>query len=99
MSSFLIFHFRIANAITSRANAMASMPVSLRPPWVKICQCPAPVRLASMATTMHWLPNFSAACAYEVAIVNGGGVDRYLVGAGQQQAADILDAPARRRRR
>ena len=41
------------------------MPVGRRPPWVKISQrggSPAPeTRLASMATTTHWLPNFSAA--------------------------------------
>src|ERR1039458_8512267 len=41
------------------------MPVGLRPPWVKISHAAfSPgfdTCLASMATTMHWLPNFSAA--------------------------------------
>ena len=31
------------------------------PPWVKISQRPGATDLASIATTMHWLPNFSAA--------------------------------------
>jgi len=35
---------------------------------------------------MHWSPYFSAASR-----TNSGGVDRDLVGAGQQQAADVLD--------
>ena len=53
------------------AQLTASMPVSLRPPWVNTSKrgpspwpspWPArPARLASMATTMHWLPNLSAA--------------------------------------
>src|ERR1700722_3465270 len=49
---------------TSWAYSMASIPVELRPPWVKISQRSEPprfTRLASMATTMHWSPNFSAA--------------------------------------
>src|ERR1700682_6236315 len=41
------------------------MPVGLRPPWVKISQASASpgcdTFLASIATTMHWSPNFSAA--------------------------------------
>src|SRR5665213_1728792 len=46
---------------TSWAYSMASIPVELRPPWVKISQrSPPPPRLASMATTMHCSPNFSA---------------------------------------
>ena len=46
-----------------RAHWMASIPVGLRPPWVKISNPPPSRRLASMATTMHWVPNFSAASA------------------------------------
>src|SRR5207237_10009404 len=46
--------------------SMASIPVELRPPWVKISQRSPPparlTRLASIATTMHCSPNFSAAC-------------------------------------
>ena len=44
---------------------MASSPVGLRPPWVKISQrsgsAGCDTFLASIATTMHWSPNFSAA--------------------------------------
>ena len=71
------------------------MPVVLRPPWVKISQrggSPSPdTRLASMATTMHWAPNFSAASLDELPVLHGGGVDRHLVGAGVEQASDVLD--------
>ena len=49
------------NAATSFAYATASMPVSLRPPCVKISHLPGLTCFASMATTIHWLPNFSAA--------------------------------------
>ena len=67
------------------------MPVARRPPWVKTSQRPGAAALASMATTMHWLPNFSAASRDEFGPRHGGGVDRGLVGAGEQQPADILD--------
>ncbi|MCY1452572.1 hypothetical protein D9M71_695010 [compost metagenome] len=47
------------------AQATASRPVGLRPPWVKISQrgvSPgADTFLASMATTMHWEPKRAAA--------------------------------------
>ena len=43
------------------AHSTASMPVGRLPPWVKTSHLPGPEALASMATTMHWLPNFSAA--------------------------------------
>src|SRR6266404_5438109 len=49
---------------TSCAYSTASIPVELRPPWVKISQRSDPPRLtslASIATTMHCSPNFSAA--------------------------------------
>ncbi len=52
-------------ASTSFANSTASMPVAWRPPWVKISN-PLGVAtpdFASIATTMHWEPNFSAARA------------------------------------
>ena len=61
------------------------MPVGLRPPWVKISQRSVSpgfeTFLASIATTMHWSPNFSAASLHERAPVHRGGVDRDLVGA------------------
>src|SRR6185436_1463218 len=51
---------------TSCAYSMASIPVELRPPWVKISQRSPPparlTRLASIATTMHCSPNFSEPC-------------------------------------
>src|SRR5512139_2570358 len=37
------------------AHSIASSPVALRPPWVNTSQW-SPMRLASIATTMHWLP-------------------------------------------
>ena len=73
------------------AHSTASMPVALRPPWVKTSNLSGPVCLASMATTMHWLPNFSAAFPHEFGALHRGGIDRHLVGAGQQQLADVLD--------
>src|SRR5665213_3172778 len=49
---------------TSWAYSMASIPVEFRPPCVKISQRSPPpprlTRLASIATTMHCPPNFSA---------------------------------------
>ncbi len=48
-------------------------------------------RLASIATTMHWLPNFSAAARTNCAVGDRGRIDRDLVGAGEQQLADVLD--------
>ena len=43
------------------AHPTASIPVGLRPPWVKTSHPPPSLLLASMATTMHWLPNLSEA--------------------------------------
>jgi hypothetical protein len=42
------------------AHSIASRPVSLRPPWENTLHLSGAVRLASIETTMHWLPNFSA---------------------------------------
>ncbi len=39
---------------------------------------------------MHWLPNFLAASRHEFRPLHGFGVDRNLVGAREQQAANIL---------
>ena len=47
--------------------------------------------LASIATTIAWAPNFSAASATMRRSRDRGGVDRHLVGAGQHQRADVLD--------
>jgi hypothetical protein len=46
----------------------------------------AETRLASIATTMHWLPNFQRGLSHEVAVAHRGGVDRHLVGPGEQEA-------------
>ena len=44
------------------AHSMASRPVSMRPPFLYTFQpLPSTRRLASIATTTHWLPNLSAA--------------------------------------
>ena len=53
--------------------------------------------LASMAATMHWLPNFSAASRTNSGRRHGGGVDRDLVGARQQQGADVFQGAHARR--
>ncbi len=44
-----------------RAHSSASIPVGRRPPWVYTSQPPPLRRLASIATTMHWLPTLSEA--------------------------------------
>ena len=71
------------------------MPVGLRPPWVKISQragaSGCDTRLASIATTMHWSPNFSAASLTKSRRRHRRGIDRHFVGAGRKQRADILD--------
>ena len=71
-------------AATLRAKVTASIPVARRPPWVKISHLPGETVLASMATTMHWLPKRSAARATT---------------SGSATAAELkltLSAPARR---
>ena len=40
---------------------------------------------------MHCAPNFSAASRTKSRLRDRGGIDRHLVGAGEQQMADILD--------
>ena len=40
---------------------------------------------------MHWLPNFSAASLTNCAVADGRGIDRHLVGAREQQRADVVD--------
>jgi hypothetical protein len=74
---------------TRRAQATASMPVLRRPPWVNTCQTPGADCLASMATTMHWLPTLAEASADQIRILDGRGIHAHLVGAGIQQAPHI----------
>src|SRR5437016_731351 len=45
----------------SRAHPTASRPVAVRPPCVYTSHRPSETRRASIATTMHWLPNRRAA--------------------------------------
>jgi hypothetical protein len=73
-----------------RANSTASMPGGLAPAMGEDLPLAGPPVLASIATTMHWLPNWSAASAHHVRVGHGGGVEADLVGARQQQRAHIL---------
>ena len=69
------------------AQPTASSPVALRPPWVKTSQRPGAVWRASIATTMHWSPYFSAASR---------------TNSGRATAAELIEtlsAPASSRRR
>ena len=68
------------------AHSMALSPVAVLPPWVKTSQCSS-TRRASIATTMHWLPNFSAASEMRAG---------FLMAA---VLREILSAPARRHSR
>ncbi len=49
------------------------------------------VCFASIATTMHWLPNFSCRLADDLAVGDGGGHDRHFVCAGEQQRPDVVE--------
>ena len=70
-----------------RAQSTASSPVPLRPPWVKTSHLPGAVWRASIATTMHWSPYFSAASR-----TNSGRVTA-------AELIETLSAPASSRRR
>ena len=71
--------------------ATASMPVALRPPWVKISiACRLRALLASMAATMHWLPNFSAASRTNSGRLTAAVLIETLSAPGQQQGADVF---------
>ena len=70
------------------------MPVGRRPPWVKISQrdgSPSPRDALGVDGDHDALAaEFLRRRAYELAIGDGGGIDRGLVGAGEQQLPDIL---------
>ena len=71
----------------SFAQAMASICMSMRPPFTTTVKPPSDFLLASIATTTHWLPNLSAAS---------------LINCGLRTAAEfteILSAPARSKSR
>ena len=74
------------------AQATASMPVALRPPWVKTSHLPG-----CAFPWRRWRPRCigcrisRAASSTKSGSRHRGGVDRDLVGAGEQQAADVLD--------
>jgi hypothetical protein len=71
------------------------MPVGTRPPWVKISQCGSAVAFIDSlgvdgdddALVAELVGGFGD----KFRALNRGGVNRHLVGAGQQQFADILD--------
>ena len=72
----------------------------VRPPCVKISQRPGATCLASIAATMHCVPKARRG-GDDGRVAHGGGIDRDLVGAGEQQGAgvgDLSDAAADRQR-
>ena len=73
---------------------MASIPVELRPPWVKISQrSDPPPRLDPLGVDRDHdalLAEFFSAFLDEFAAADGGGVDRDLVGAEAQQGLDVV---------
>ncbi len=74
---------------------MASIPVALRPPWVKISQRLGPAGAADpLGVDRHHdalLAEFFGAFLDELPARDCGAVDGHLVGAGAQQRADIVD--------
>ena len=71
----------------ARAQATASQSVGLRPPSTYARQPPSGSRRASIAQTMHCEPKRSAASPIRLGPRERAGVERDLVGAGQQQLA------------
>src|SRR6266704_2052905 len=60
-ASMLLSTISPAPSETARfAHSTASRPVDFRPPWEKTCHWSGAIFFASIETTMHWLPNFSA---------------------------------------
>ena len=80
---------------TSCANATASRPVGLRPPCVKISQRGGSPSLGNAARVDRdddaLVAEFFRRARDEGTVGHGRCVDRHLVGAGEQQRADILD--------
>ena len=74
---------------------MASSPVGVRPPWVKISQrsgAPGGRHLLGVDGDDDALrAEFLRCLAHEFPALYGRGVDRGLVGAGFEQSADVLD--------
>ena len=81
----------------SAPQATASQSVGLRPPSTYARQPPSGSRRASIAQTMHCEPKRSAASPIRLGPRQRAGVERDLVGAGQQQLAHASDAVDRRR--
>ena len=83
------------SATTSLAYSTASMPVGVRPPCVKISQrLGSPgfdTFLASMATTMHWAPNFSAASFTNCRFFTAAVLIDTLSAPAFKKLADVLD--------
>ena len=79
---------------------MASIPVGLRPPWGEDLEAAFdPLGVDGDDDALG--PEFLRRLGDEGGVVHGRGVDRDLVGARQQQSADILDSayPAAHRER
>ena len=74
------------------AHATASSPVGVRPPWVNTSK-PRRRRAAGRRwrPRTHWAPNSRGDLADQLGPLDGGGVDRHLVGAGPQQPAGVVD--------
>ena len=79
------------SATASRAQATASSPVGLRPPCEKTSHRSGATFLASIETTMHWLPNCSAPWRIRSGIGKRGGIDARLVRARLQHRVHVLD--------
>ncbi len=66
------------------------MPVALRPPWVKISQRPSRDALGVDGDDDTLRAEFLRRLAHELTIGDGGRIDRHLIGAGEQQIANIV---------
>ena len=66
------------------------MPVGLRPPWVKISKRPGAGFLGVDGHDNALAAEFLRRFPDELAVAHGGGIDRDLVGAGQQELADVF---------
>ena len=80
----------------SRAQATASLPVAVRPPWTKTSK-PELFARASIASTTACEPKRRASSSSRAGSLHGRGVDGDLVGAGPQQHLGVVQRSARRR--
>ena len=66
------------------------MPVGLRPPWVKISPFAGRYLFGVDGDDDALAAEFLRPLTHETAILHRGGIDRDLVGAGEQELADIV---------